>query len=162
MLTHEDLNVQANLVFFYYKDLASAQDFYANTLGLEMVLDYGFAKLFRISQTTYVGLVDERVQEVSESRLPERSGEVPLDQFVVARFGTTVRGGVAAERGVLEILAVVHRVGRDDDGHVLAELPFMALQRRGEGICEVIGQDRQAFPRHVRREDRDDRDGRRF
>jgi catechol 2,3-dioxygenase-like lactoylglutathione lyase family enzyme len=60
MLTHEDLNVQANLVFFYYKDLASAQDFYANTLGLEKVLDYGFAKVFRISQTTYVGLVDEQ------------------------------------------------------------------------------------------------------
>jgi catechol 2,3-dioxygenase-like lactoylglutathione lyase family enzyme len=56
----EDLNVQANLVFLYYKDLASARDFYANTLGLEMVLDYGFAKLFRISKTTYVGLVDEQ------------------------------------------------------------------------------------------------------
>jgi hypothetical protein len=55
----EDLNVQANLVFLYYKDLASAQDFYENTLGLEMVLDYGFAKLFRISLTTYVGLVND-------------------------------------------------------------------------------------------------------
>ena len=60
MLTHEELDVQANLVFLYYKDLASAQDFYANTLGLEMVVDYGFAKLFRISQTTYVGLIDEQ------------------------------------------------------------------------------------------------------
>jgi catechol 2,3-dioxygenase-like lactoylglutathione lyase family enzyme len=55
----DSLDVQANLVFFYYKDLAAAQDFYENTLGFEMVLDYGFAKLFRISLTTYVGLVDE-------------------------------------------------------------------------------------------------------
>lgn len=60
MMSLEDLNIQANLDFLYYKDLASAQDFYAKTLGLEMVLDYGFAKLFRISKTAYVGLVDER------------------------------------------------------------------------------------------------------
>jgi hypothetical protein len=59
MISLEDLRIQANLVFLYYKDLPSAEDFYANTLGLEMVLDYGFAKLFRISKTTYVGLVDE-------------------------------------------------------------------------------------------------------
>jgi catechol 2,3-dioxygenase-like lactoylglutathione lyase family enzyme len=59
-ISSKDLNVQANLVFLYYKDLSSARDFYANTLGLEMVLDYGFAKLFRISKTTYVGLVDEQ------------------------------------------------------------------------------------------------------
>jgi catechol 2,3-dioxygenase-like lactoylglutathione lyase family enzyme len=60
MMSIEDLNVKANLVFLYYKDLVSAQNFYENTLGLEMVLDYGFAKLFRISKTTYVGLVDEQ------------------------------------------------------------------------------------------------------
>jgi catechol 2,3-dioxygenase-like lactoylglutathione lyase family enzyme len=60
MVSVEDLNVQANLVFLYYEDLATAQDFYANILGLEMVLDYGFAKLFRVSMTTYVGLVDEQ------------------------------------------------------------------------------------------------------
>jgi catechol 2,3-dioxygenase-like lactoylglutathione lyase family enzyme len=59
-ISPEDLNVQANLLFLYYKDLTLAQEFYANTLGLEMVLDYGFAKLFRISETTYVGLVDEQ------------------------------------------------------------------------------------------------------
>jgi catechol 2,3-dioxygenase-like lactoylglutathione lyase family enzyme len=59
MVSIENLNVQANLVFLYYKDLAVAEDFYKNTLGLEMVLDYGFAKLLRISKTTYVGLVDE-------------------------------------------------------------------------------------------------------
>lgn len=60
MVSIEHLNVQANLVFFYYKDLASAQDFYEKILGLEMVLDYGFAKLFRISLTTFIGLVDEQ------------------------------------------------------------------------------------------------------
>jgi catechol 2,3-dioxygenase-like lactoylglutathione lyase family enzyme len=60
MVSIEDLYVQANLVFLYYEDLVSAEDFYQNVLGLEKVLDYGFAKLFRISITTYVGLVDEQ------------------------------------------------------------------------------------------------------
>ncbi|MFC2156569.1 VOC family protein [Acidobacteriota bacterium] len=54
-----DLSIQANLVFFYYKDLDSAVEFYERTLGLEEVLDYGFAKIFRISETSYIGLVDE-------------------------------------------------------------------------------------------------------
>ncbi|MBN1221673.1 MAG: VOC family protein [Candidatus Aminicenantes bacterium] len=55
----QELDIQANLVFFYYKDLEAAQRFYREVLGLEMVLDYGFAKLFRISQTSYIGLVEE-------------------------------------------------------------------------------------------------------
>lgn len=59
METPEKLSIQANLVFLYYKDLASAQSFYEEILGLELVIDYGFAKLFRISLTSYVGLVDE-------------------------------------------------------------------------------------------------------
>lgn len=60
MVSRENMTVQANLVFLYYKDLASAQDFYEKTIGLELVLDYGFAKLFRTSQTAYFGLVDEK------------------------------------------------------------------------------------------------------
>lgn len=53
------LNIQANLVFFYYPDLAEAERFYTGILGLDKVLDYGFAKILRISQSTFIGLVDE-------------------------------------------------------------------------------------------------------
>jgi len=55
----EDLSIQANLVFFYYQDLEEAERFYSGILGLERVLDYGFAKIYRISQSTFIGLVDE-------------------------------------------------------------------------------------------------------
>jgi len=54
-----DLSIDANLVFFYYRDLAAAQDFYEHILGLERVLDYGFATIHRVSGTVYLGLVDE-------------------------------------------------------------------------------------------------------
>lgn len=47
------------MIFFYYKDLAKAKNFYKNILGLRPVLDYGFAKAYQISQTSFVCLVDE-------------------------------------------------------------------------------------------------------
>jgi hypothetical protein len=49
----EDLGIQANMVFFYYPDLEEAEQFYAEVLGLKKVLDYGFAKILRISRTIY-------------------------------------------------------------------------------------------------------------
>ncbi|MGD8535075.1 MAG: VOC family protein, partial [Candidatus Aminicenantes bacterium] len=55
----EILSIQANLVFFYYPDLEEAERFYGDVLGLEKVLDYGFAKIYRISLSTFIGLVDE-------------------------------------------------------------------------------------------------------
>jgi catechol 2,3-dioxygenase-like lactoylglutathione lyase family enzyme len=53
------LNIQANMVFFYYPDLDEAEKFYGYLLGFEKVLDYGFAKIFRLSPSTFIGLVDE-------------------------------------------------------------------------------------------------------
>jgi len=55
----EDLDIQANMVFFYYSDLVEAEQFYEHVLGFKKVLDYGFAKILRISRTSFIGLVDE-------------------------------------------------------------------------------------------------------
>jgi catechol 2,3-dioxygenase-like lactoylglutathione lyase family enzyme len=49
----------ANLVFFYYPDLDEAERFYTGILGFEKVLDYGYARICRISRSCYLGLVDE-------------------------------------------------------------------------------------------------------
>ncbi len=53
------LEIKGNLVFFYYPDLHSAEHFYTDILGLKKVLDYGFAKIYRMSLTSFIGLVDE-------------------------------------------------------------------------------------------------------
>jgi len=55
----EVLSIQANLVFFYYPDLEEAEKFYRHLLGFEKVLDYGFARIFQMSPSTFIGLVDE-------------------------------------------------------------------------------------------------------
>lgn len=51
-------NILANNVFYYYADLARAHRFYEKILGFEMVADYGFAKMLRIAESSYITLVD--------------------------------------------------------------------------------------------------------
>jgi len=53
-----DLGITANNVFFYYDDLAAATSFYTDTLGIEVVADYGFAKILQIAGSSYMTLVD--------------------------------------------------------------------------------------------------------
>lgn len=51
-------DIIANNAFFYYADLDQAWRFYGETLGFETVADYGFAKIMRIAETSYLTLVD--------------------------------------------------------------------------------------------------------
>ncbi len=51
--------VLATNAFYYYADLQGAWAFYTRTLGFRTVADYGFAKILRVSPTSYLTLVDE-------------------------------------------------------------------------------------------------------
>jgi len=44
--------------FFYYDQLENAWLFYRDILGFETVADYGFAKIMRVAQSSYITLVD--------------------------------------------------------------------------------------------------------
>jgi predicted enzyme related to lactoylglutathione lyase len=46
------------ITFFYYDDLERAVKFYSEVMGLELVTDQGWAKIFRVVGEAYVGLVD--------------------------------------------------------------------------------------------------------
>lgn len=59
MVERDFLGIQANMLFFYYQHLDAAEKFYCDILGLEVVVDYGFAKVLKVSKTLYLGLVDE-------------------------------------------------------------------------------------------------------
>jgi predicted enzyme related to lactoylglutathione lyase len=54
-----DLGVQANIVFLYYRDIPAAQRFYEDVIGLRLTVDQGYSKIYQISPTSFVGLVDE-------------------------------------------------------------------------------------------------------
>ena len=91
--------IRANLVFFYYQDLARAQRFYERTLGFKRVLDYGFATIHKISHTSYIGLVDEKegMHDTSEPKtvtLAVVSDEVDGWYDYLKSQGVEMRGSV--------------------------------------------------------------------
>ena len=47
------------ITFFYYRDLQAAMRFYEGVLGLPLVIDQGWSKIYRICPGAHVGLVDE-------------------------------------------------------------------------------------------------------
>lgn len=51
-------SLSAPITFFYYDDLARAARFYEDVLGLEIVDDQGWAKLYRVSPGAFFGIVD--------------------------------------------------------------------------------------------------------
>jgi catechol 2,3-dioxygenase-like lactoylglutathione lyase family enzyme len=46
------------ITFFYYPDIHAVTAFYEQTLGLELVLDQGLARIYRIGAHSYFGIVD--------------------------------------------------------------------------------------------------------
>ena len=51
-------DIVATNAFYYYHDVDAAWEFYRDTLGLETVIDYGFAKIMRLADASYVTLVE--------------------------------------------------------------------------------------------------------
>ncbi len=50
--------VQALNAFYYYEDVQAAWIFYTEVLGFETVADYGFAKILRLAEASFLTLVD--------------------------------------------------------------------------------------------------------
>jgi lactoylglutathione lyase len=47
------------VTFLYYRDLPKAMAFYEHVLGVELAIDQGWSKIYRLGGTAHVGLVDE-------------------------------------------------------------------------------------------------------
>ena len=73
--------IASQITFLYYKDLNSAQHFYEEIMGFKLIEDQGWAKIYRITNGAFVGLVDEtrgslKVQENSAVMLTLVSNDV--------------------------------------------------------------------------------------
>jgi catechol 2,3-dioxygenase-like lactoylglutathione lyase family enzyme len=53
-----ELQVEGQITFFYYNDLAAAERFYGEIMGFEKVIDVDFAKVFRMADGAHMGIVD--------------------------------------------------------------------------------------------------------
>ena len=53
-----DLTVQATVLWLYYDDIPSIQSFWERLLGVELLVDQGWAKVYQAGPTGFVGPVD--------------------------------------------------------------------------------------------------------
>ncbi len=56
----KQLSFHGAITWLYYKDMLAMQNFVENTFGLELVADQGWTKIYRATDTGFIGLVDER------------------------------------------------------------------------------------------------------
>ena len=54
------LGFKATITWLYYKDMVAMEKFYQEVMGLPRVADQGWAKIYKGSESGYIGLVDER------------------------------------------------------------------------------------------------------
>lgn len=53
-----ELGFKSTVLWTYYADLAAAEKFYEEVMGLELIVDQGWAKIYPTSATGFIGLVD--------------------------------------------------------------------------------------------------------
>ncbi len=51
------LDVRGQISFLYFDDMDAACDFFGNTLGLPLVCDQGWSKIYQTSVSSYIGAV---------------------------------------------------------------------------------------------------------
>jgi len=56
----DGLTIHSSITWLYYKDIMAMQNFYENVFGLEMVADQGWTKIFKVSDTGFLAIVDEK------------------------------------------------------------------------------------------------------
>ena len=54
-----DYRVKGQITWLYYRDLTEAMRFYEDIMGLKMVVDQGWSKIYKVAEGGYLGLVDE-------------------------------------------------------------------------------------------------------
>jgi len=68
-----NLNFYSTVTWLYYEDMLPMQNWVEENLGLELIVDQGWAKVYALSDQSYLGLVDglRGMNEYSDSKLVE-------------------------------------------------------------------------------------------
>ena len=91
-------NIQATNAFYYYRDVNAAWAFYRDILGLETVVDYGFAKIMRVARNTYLTLVDA-AQGMHDADEPKSVTLAMVTDEVAEWYDYLVGAGVTMHKG---------------------------------------------------------------
>jgi predicted enzyme related to lactoylglutathione lyase len=122
--------ISGNLVFFYYRDLAGAKTFYGETLDLPLVLDYGYAAIYRITETSFVGLVDE-AKGMHKATEPKTVTLAFVTDEVDGWYSYLTRRGVKMHKPLKDSPSIDVRgfVALDPEGYFLEFEDFFATPR---------------------------------
>ena len=105
---------QKLITFLYYKDLPRAMAFYEGVLGLRLAIDQGWSKIYEVTSSGLIGLVDEshgshRAHPVKPVQICLRVADVDAwHRYLIA-------AGVTITKGPLEVPALGIRVIVFDD-----------------------------------------------
>jgi predicted enzyme related to lactoylglutathione lyase len=86
--------ISETVVMLYYKDIGPAAAFYSETLGLELTFDQDFAKLYRLTPTSVLGVILEgdtsyhKVQDTNAVMLSIVTPDVDAWYDRLQRLGT--------------------------------------------------------------------------
>jgi catechol 2,3-dioxygenase-like lactoylglutathione lyase family enzyme len=95
----ENLRIQATVTWLYYKDMLPAQQFVEENLGLTLSADQGWAKIYRLSTNSYLGLVDglRGMNTFSPEKLVEITIDLenpdPWENYLKANSQDSIRQG---------------------------------------------------------------------
>ena len=112
--------IASQITFLYYQNLAAAQQFYEGILGLEKVEDQGWAKIYRVSGTAFVGLVDEAHGSLKAQ--PENAVMLTLVVDDVPGWYAYLRENkvkIRQEYGRSETIQIEYFFAEDPGGYVL-------------------------------------------
>jgi lactoylglutathione lyase len=118
--------IEGQITFTYYNDLEAAAEFYGDVMGFELVIDVGFAKVYRVYGETHMGIVDGNLGSI------KAADEKPvMISFIVEDIESW--HGYLKERGVdvfqppmeAAYLKMKTMLFRDPEGYVLEVLEFL-------------------------------------
>jgi len=96
----EELNFYATVTWLYYEDMLPMENFMMENLGLKLSADQGWAKIYRVSENSYLGLVDEKrgMNSFSEEKLVEVKFDLQDPQGWEEYLKNTLADSVRADR----------------------------------------------------------------
>lgn len=113
-------SLRATQAFYYYRNLPAALQFYQETLGLELVADFGFAKMIQTSPSSFLTLMDLAYSQHAPDE-PKTVTTAFVTPAVEAWYATLTARQVPMHRPFSPDPALAHEgfVAVDPEGYLL-------------------------------------------
>lgn len=144
--TMDDFGIRASNLFLYYEDLEKAREFYSETLGMELVADYGMAYILRMCVDSYLILVDAR-KGMHTAEEPKTVALALLTDQLDAWYVYLKSKGVAIKYTLQQKKGSAHDgfVAVDPEGYLL-EFERFNQHPENENFIPILNQNKSKLP----------------